>query len=72
MIPYFRQPTLAVGPVTLHAFGALVAAAVIAGSELAAWRARRQGLDPAAALDLALYAVIAGFLGAHLDRKSVV
>jgi len=66
MIPYFRQPTLAVGPVTLHAFGALVAAAVIAGSELAAWRARRQGLDPAAALDLALYAVIAGFLGAHL------
>lgn len=66
MIPYFRQPQLPLGPVTLHAFGALVAAAVIAGSELAVRRCRKQGLDPQVCLDLVLYAVVAGFVGAHL------
>lgn len=66
MIPYFRQPTLSLGPVTLHAFGGLVAAAVIVGSELAARRCRKLRLDPAVCLDLSLYAVVAGFVGAHL------
>lgn len=66
MIPYFRQPSLAIGPVTVHAFGALVAIAVIVGSELAVRRCRRQGLDPGVCMDLAFYTIVAGFLVAHL------
>lgn len=66
MIPYFAQPSLLLGPVRIHAFGALVAVAVILGSELAIRRCRRTGLDAGACADLALYAVVAGFLGAHL------
>ncbi len=66
MIPYFEQPTLRVGPVTLHAFGALVGAALLAGSALVARRCRKTGLDPETAGDLAIYAIVTGFVTAHL------
>ncbi len=66
MIPYFAQPTLPLGPVTLHAFGALVGAALIAGSALVVRRCRTTGLDPEAGGDLAIYAIVAGFVTAHL------
>lgn len=66
MIPYFEQPTLSLGPVTLHAFGALVGAALLAGSALVARRCRKTGLDPEAGGDLAIYAIVAGFVVAHL------
>lgn len=66
MIPYFEQPTLPLGPVTLHAFGALAGAAILAGSALTVARCRRTGLDPDAGADLAIYAIVAGFVAAHL------
>ncbi len=66
MIPYFEQPTLPVGPITLHAFGALVAGALIAGSALVVRRCRKIGLDPEAGGDLAIYAMVSGFVAAHL------
>ena len=31
MIPYFPQPTLELGPITIHVFGALVGCAAIVG-----------------------------------------
>ncbi len=66
MIPYFEQPTLPLGPVTLHAFGALVGAALIAGSALVVRRCRTTGLDPERGGDMAIYAMVAGFVVAHL------
>ncbi len=66
MIPYFEQPTLPLGPVTLHAFGALVGAALIAGSALVVRRCRATGLDPERGGDMAIYAMVAGFVVAHL------
>ncbi len=66
MIPYFEQPTLPLGPVTLHAFGALVGAALIAGSTLVVRRCRETGLDPERGGDMAIYAIVAGFVVAHL------
>lgn len=66
MIPYFQQPTLPLGPITLHAFGALVGAALIAGSALVVRRCRTAGLDPQRGGDLAIYAIVAGFVAAHL------
>src|SRR5512145_558384 len=66
MIPYFEQPTFSLGPVTLHAFGALAGAALLAGSALVARRCRTSGLDPRLGGDLAVYAIVAGFVAAHL------
>ena len=66
MIPYFEQPSFTIGPITIHAFGVVVAMAVMAGLGLGRRRFRRLGLDPHVGEGLAWYAVIGGFLGAHL------
>ena len=66
MIPYLSQPSVTVGPLTIHAFGVIVAAALLAGLELGRRRFRDLGLDPQVGERLAWYAVVGGFLGAHL------
>ncbi len=67
MIPYFPQPELHLfGPITIHAFGAIVAAAIIVGWGMAVARSRRKGLDPEILEDLLLYVVLSGFVVAHL------
>lgn len=67
MIPYFPQPRYHLfGPVTLHAFGALVAAAVMTGWALVVRRCRRIGLDTEKCEDLLIYVFCTGFLVAHL------
>ncbi|MBP2673378.1 MAG: Prolipoprotein diacylglyceryl transferase, partial [Deltaproteobacteria bacterium] len=67
MIPYFPPLRFHLfGPVYIHAFGVLVAAAVIAGWRMATARCRRKGLDPEFFQDLLLYVIAMGFLGAHL------
>ena len=67
MIPYFPQPSYHLfGPVTIHAFGAIVALAVIVGWNMAFARARKKGLDTKLFEDLLLYVVLSGFVVAHL------
>ncbi|MEO8191400.1 MAG: prolipoprotein diacylglyceryl transferase family protein, partial [Acidobacteriota bacterium] len=66
MIPYFEQPSLKVGPLTVHAFGALVALAVVAGYLLAVRRARAKGLDAAVMESLLAWVLGVGFICAHL------
>ncbi len=67
MIPYFPQPEYHLfGPVTVHAFGAIVAIAVIVGWQMAFARARKKGLEPELFEDLLLYVVLSGFVVAHL------
>ncbi len=67
MIPYFPQPSYHLfGPVTIHAFGAIVALAVIVGWNMAFARARKKGLDTKILEDLLLYVVLSGFVVAHL------
>jgi len=67
MIPYFPQPGYHLfGPVTVHAFGAIVAVAVIVGWRMAVARARTKGLDTELFQDLLLYVVLSGFVVAHL------
>lgn len=66
MIPYVEQPSLRLGPLTIHAFGVIVAAAVAAGFGLGRWRFRRLGLDPRIGEGLAWYVVVVGFLAAHV------
>ncbi len=67
MVPYFLQPEVHLfGPVAIHAFGALVALAVIAGWKMTIVRCGRIGLDPEVCNDLLMYVVVSGFVVAHL------
>jgi phosphatidylglycerol:prolipoprotein diacylglycerol transferase len=67
MIPYFPQPRYHLfGPVTIHAFGALVAVAVITGWKMVVARCRRKGLNAEMCEDLLVYVFCTGFLVAHL------
>jgi phosphatidylglycerol---prolipoprotein diacylglyceryl transferase len=67
LIPYFPQPEYHLfGPITVHAFGVIVALSVIVGWQMAVARARSKGLDPELFQDLLLYVVLSGFVVAHL------
>jgi phosphatidylglycerol---prolipoprotein diacylglyceryl transferase len=68
-LPYFAQPKLHLGPLTIHAFGALVAMAMLVGMWFVRRRAREEGLDPGVADRLVTWVLVGGFIGAHLvDR----
>ena len=69
MIPYFEQPKLHLGPLTIHAFGVLVALGILLAFRLIRRRAPQIGLDPVLAERLAMRMVIVGFISAHVvDR----
>jgi phosphatidylglycerol:prolipoprotein diacylglycerol transferase len=69
VIPYFQQPKLHLGPITIHAFGVLVALGILLAFHLIRRRAPRVGLDPVLAERLAMRMVIIGFIVAHVfDR----
>ncbi|HLO09670.1 MAG TPA: prolipoprotein diacylglyceryl transferase family protein [Desulfobacteria bacterium] len=67
MIPYFPQPEYHLfGPFTIHAFGTIVAVAVIVGWQMVVRRARAKELDPELVQDLLSYVLLCGFVVAHL------
>ena len=71
MIPYFRQPSLDLGPLTVHAFGILVACAVIVGVKILHERAARQGLLARDVSRFVSWILLGGFVGAHLVDRFV-
>lgn len=66
MIPYFQQPSLEIGPLTIHAFGVIVALAVLVGLLMGERRFTTLGLDRELGGRMAWWTIVAGFLGAHL------
>mgnify|MGYP001029974185 FL=1 len=54
------------GPLAIRWYGLLIALGVLAGSALALRYAERRGLDPEKLLDMAVWLVIAGIVGARL------
>jgi phosphatidylglycerol---prolipoprotein diacylglyceryl transferase len=70
-IPYFEQPRLSIGPLTIHAFGVLVAVAVISGTEILRRRAETERLDANKAQQLLMWALVFGFVIAHLFDRFV-
>jgi phosphatidylglycerol:prolipoprotein diacylglycerol transferase len=66
MIPYFTQPTVHLGPLTVHAFGALVAIAVLVGSAMAQRRGRQTGVPSGLISDLLVWTLTGGFLVGHV------
>lgn len=67
MIPYFEIPPLALGPVEIHAFGALTALGIYTGARLAARAARTYGPgDDLPLVEGAIWLVLGGVIGGHL------
>lgn len=66
MLPFFEQPAWQLGPVTIHAFGATVAAALWVGLTMTERRFARASLDPAIGHRLGGWMLVSGILGAHL------
>lgn len=65
-VPYVEQPVLHLGPLTIAAFGAIVAASAAVGMKLGARRFADLGLDRELGDRLAWWVVVGGFVGAHL------
>lgn len=65
-VPYFEQPQVHLGPVTIAAFGLIVATSVMLGLSVGSRRFRALGLEAALGEALAWWVVVGGFLGAHL------
>lgn len=68
MFPYFEQPVLRIGPLALHAFGALVASGFLLGLWMTIRRAQQKGLDGTLARGLVVWMVGAGFVVSHLTH----
>ena len=66
MIPYFTQPKLEMGPLTFHAFGALVVMAILVGSHFIRKRTDDQGLDADISYNMVTWVLVGGFIGSHL------
>jgi phosphatidylglycerol:prolipoprotein diacylglycerol transferase len=71
VIPHIAQPHITLGPITIHAFGVLVALAMIVGMRFVRRRATGDGLDAMVADRLVTWILIGGFIGAHLVDRFV-
>jgi len=59
------------GPLTIHTYGALIAAAFVASISLAAHEAKRKGIEPERVMDLGLYIMAAAIIGSRLMQVAV-
>jgi len=67
MIPYFEVPPLSLGPLEIHAFGALAALGIYVGARLAARMARTYAPgDDLPIVEAAPWMVAGGVVGGHL------
>jgi phosphatidylglycerol:prolipoprotein diacylglycerol transferase len=65
LIPYVEIAPLAIGPITLHPFGLMIAIACVVGWTLMMWRARALRLDVSEVRALWLWSIALGFVSAH-------
>ena len=66
MLPFFEQPALHLGSLTIHAFGVAVAVGLYLSLAMAERRFVRTSLDPTIGARLGGWMLVGGFLGAHL------
>jgi phosphatidylglycerol:prolipoprotein diacylglycerol transferase len=71
LIPYFEQPSVSFGPISIHAFGVLLAMAIWVGHRIYRGRLRRAGLDLLTGDRLLFWVLVPGFVGAHLVDRFV-
>lgn len=68
MFPYFEQITFALGPLTLHVWGLFIALGIIAAMLVARRDAARYKISFDIFLDLAMWTLIAAFVGSRLSH----
>jgi phosphatidylglycerol:prolipoprotein diacylglycerol transferase len=66
MLPFIQHPSWDLGPITIYAFGVIVAVAVFVGLTIGGRRFQQLGLDPRVGERFGGYVVFFGFAGAHL------
>lgn len=71
MIPYFPQPQVRFGPLTIHAFGVLVACALLVGMRIVRRRAAARGLPDREVGRFLSWVLVGGFASAHLVDRLV-
>src|SRR5436309_1959633 len=71
MIPYFSEPVLRVGPIEIHAFGVLLAAAVVLGGYIMVKRACRFKVSGHLMFDVSRWAIAFGLVGAHVAKLTM-
>lgn len=71
MIPYFPEPVLHAGSLTIHAFRVLLAAAVVLGGYIMVKRATRLGAGGQLMFDVSRYAIVFGLVGAHIAKLTM-
>ncbi len=55
-----------IGPITIHGYGAMIALGILCCIFLAVYRAKKLSLNPEAVMDIAIFGVIMGFVGAKI------
>ena len=68
MIPYFPQPVLHLGPIEIHAFGALVVVAVLVGGRTMVRRAHRTGIPAEEMFRFCFWVFVCGMIGAYVAK----
>jgi phosphatidylglycerol:prolipoprotein diacylglycerol transferase len=71
MIPYIEQPSLPIGPVSIHGFGVLVAVCILVGSWVLSRRAMQLGITREESSRFVTWILVGGFIGAHLIDRFV-
>lgn len=61
-----KMDLFSIGKITIHGYGLMIALGILACIAMATYRAKKYKLDPEAILDIAIWGVVAGFLGAKL------
>lgn len=62
----FRVPLPGIGPVTIHTYGVLLVVAFLVAIVVARKLARRENIDPDHVVDLGVYVILGGLVGAKL------
>ncbi len=68
MIPYFYFPTITIGPITIFTWGLFVGLGLLIGYFIARYAIVQRGLDVVIFEKIAMYMIVAGFVGARLGH----
>ncbi|MBQ7766046.1 MAG: prolipoprotein diacylglyceryl transferase [Lachnospiraceae bacterium] len=55
-----------IGKITIHGYGLMIGIGFLVAVLVGMYRAKKKGLNPEAVLDIAIYAILAGFLGGKI------
>ena len=61
-----KNDLFSIGPFTIHGYGLMIALGIVVCVIMGTYRAKKHGYKEDAVLDIAIFSVLAGFLGAKL------